>query len=205
MPTVNDPLEPARVFDVIGKLKALLDVTSAGEVAADEVRTAAIVAARRALREEGERALEPTEGKRLALEDQHHRELEAAKQRHADRLAWIDAKYHAARGSLTERMARERDRKVGRVQSQVLRNQDERAREYAAAKEQLGALREKAAEDAAKIGELEKEALKSLRSFKPIIAGKLAGKGVKVSMDDGKNLFARAEESLGHVQVLKAF
>ena len=69
------------MFDVIGKLKALLDVTSAGEVAADEVRTAAIVAARRALREEGERALEPTEGKRLALEDQHHRELEAAKQR----------------------------------------------------------------------------------------------------------------------------
>ncbi|MFC7336540.1 FtsK/SpoIIIE domain-containing protein [Haloferula chungangensis] len=196
---MNDPLDPGHVLNVLGKLKTLLDATAAGELSAEEVRTAAVVAARRALREEGERAQEPMESERLALEDEYQRDLEAAKQRHADRLAWIDAKYHDARSSLTDRIARERDGKVGKVQSLVLRSQDERGREYATKQELLASVRERTAEDAVKIAELERKALKSLRSFKPLVAGKLAGKGVKVSMDDGKNLFARAEESLGHV------
>ena len=143
MPTVNDPLDPGKVLNALGKLKALLNVTSEGELAAGEVRTAAIVAARRAMREQAERAVEPNEAKRVALEDQHQHELENVRQRHEARLAWIDTKYHDARTSLTNRIAQERDGKVGKVQAEVLKTQDERSREYAATKEQLGALRGK--------------------------------------------------------------
>ena len=200
MPTVNDPLDPGKVLNALGKLKALLNVTSEGELAAGEVRTAAIVAARRAMREQAERAVEPNEAKRVALEDQHQHELENVRQRHEARLAWIDTKYHDARTSLTNRIAQERDGKVGKVQAEVLKTQDERSREYAATKEQLGALRERVGEDLVKVRALEIEALKAMRSFKPLLASKLSGKGVKVAMDDGKNLFSRAEESLGHVK-----
>ncbi|MEP4078533.1 FtsK/SpoIIIE domain-containing protein [Haloferula sp.] len=200
MPTANDSLDPERVLDALGKLKDLLESTSAGEVTAEEARTAAVVAARRTARELAEKAELPNEAKRAELEEVHRVELEGVERRHGERLAWIEAKYHAARNSLTDRIAQERDGKVGKVQAEVLKTQDERGREYAVAKEELGALRNKAAEDAEKIGELEKSALKSMRSFKPLIAGKLAGKGVKVAMDDEKNLFSRAEESLGHVK-----
>lgn len=200
MPTVNDPLDPGCVLEALGKLKGLLSNASAGELAADKVRTASFVEARRVMREEAERAEAPKEARRLELVALHQREREAAEARHEERLAWIETKYHAARSSLTDRLMRERDGKVGKVQAEVLRSQEERAADYAQAKEQLLALREKVGTDLGKVSEIEKDALKSLRAFKPLLAAKVMGKGVKVSMDDGKNLFTRAEEAMNAVK-----
>ncbi|MEM1083339.1 MAG: FtsK/SpoIIIE domain-containing protein [Verrucomicrobiota bacterium] len=200
MPTANDPLGAGQVLEQLAKIEGLLREISDGEVTAGEALSHALVQAKRAQRQQEEAEQVPTEMRRNRLEQRYRDELEAAGLVHERRLERITEKYHAARSFLTERIARERDGKVGHVQGELLRTQEERAKEYARVKDELLALRENEEGKTAELGMLEAAALKSMRAFKPLVAKRLSGAGVKVSMEDGRQLMEGAKEALEGVR-----
>ncbi len=202
MPTVNDVLEPGAVLAELDALKAAVEETARGEESARKVLTARLVAARRRVRGEEEGIGDDQDRERTALESVHAAEKDAAEARHVARLEWIEARYHAARQALAERVADERDGRVGRAQGELMRRQEELQESHDRARAELVELRKKADEDLAAAGSMALEARKALRAFKPMVSRRLGGHGVKVGDPGGGDLLGEASGALDAVKRL---
>ncbi|MCU0794823.1 MAG: AAA family ATPase [Akkermansiaceae bacterium] len=206
MKTVSDSLDVGRVLEDLGELKRLVEETARREEGAQGALTTCLVAARREAKRKEEIALAAEETKRREMEEILSAQTHALEERHRQRLAWIEARYHAARHSLTDRVNTARDHRVGGVQAEILRQQEERQQVYEQAKLEWAAIHEKANEEKGQLAVLMAEARKWLRSFMPVLGGRLAGRGIEVDATRAGIDAARAElEALKSMLVVKFF
>ncbi|BCX48937.1 ATP-binding protein [Haloferula helveola] len=195
-------MEPGQVLDELAALKRAIEETARREEQVRGAHTTCIVAARRIAREREEREHEEEEARRSLLEQRHAAEREVLEARHQARLAWIEERFHSARQSLTERISQSQGSRVGRMQAEILRVQEQRKHEYEQAKHELVALREQAEEQRGEVAILAAGARKSLRAFRPFFDRKLSGKGVKVSDPGDGDLMAAASAEVEKVKAL---
>lgn len=202
MPTVNDPLDPDRVFAELDALKQTVEEAARREAEAKEASTALLVKNGReaTAREEEDAAAQRI--RRDELEARHAEEKEVAERRHESRLEWIEARHHSARQALTERITGDRDSRVGRVQAEMMRRQTELKAESKRAEEELVALRAKAEEEMQAVSAMAAEGRKALRAFKPLVSKRLGGRGVKVEEAAEGDLMGEARAALETVKGL---
>ena len=197
MPIANDPLDPGRIATALDRLKMLVRGVVAAEKDADKQRNDALVAAGRERRVALERHAEAREQGRRELDAAARAELAQLEEFHVLRKERIESAYHASRKAFTARVQGERDGKVGKVQAEVLRNQQERGAEYAEAEQALAQVNEEEGQVFGELRAIEKKALKVLRSYRPVFEGRVRGK--RGGVVEGEGSIERAEEALGAV------
>ena len=193
MKTASDPLDAGRVLEQLAELKRRVEETARREEGAKGALTTCLLAARREARRKDEQAASIDDARRLALVEEGRDRREALESRHRARLAWIDARYHSARQSLAGRVAEARGRRVGGVQAEILRHQEERTRMYEEARLELVAIHGRATDDKGRLSVILAESRKWLRPFLPVFGRRLAGKGVDAEAAGDGLETARAE------------
>jgi hypothetical protein len=190
MPTANDPLDPARVLDRILTLQAEIARIVGSEQEWIKSRNAANSSTTREIQRAEEADAERIQQKTHDLAREYQIRMDRLDARFNQRRSRIQDAYHSSRNSLSQRVQEEKDRRVGQVHGEILRARHARAAELDRTTAVHQEFQQVLAADRVERIALRDSALKSLRSFRPILGSAFlkptstAGEGTSSAHDE---------------------
>jgi len=205
MPTVTDAMTPGRVLEQLHSLKAGLAAALAGEDELAQTRAAKMLVVRRANTQREETETAATAARLAAIATRHRHDSEQAQASFIARSARIQNAYHNARTSLAQRLQDLKDRRIGHVQGDMMRNRQSRKEELTRATATHRAFQDRLVADREVRHQLRDSALRTLRSFRfwlrPLFRARNTASDDAVPGLDTEALHAT---SLEHLEALRA-
>ena len=180
MPTVNNPLEPGRVLELVKRWQSTVAGFVAREKEHTDRRNERRINLRRALGKSEEQAQMDLAGRLGELRQTQEVERQQAEVEAGQRQQRIGDALRGSRGQLGTRVQHQRDSLIGETQAGILRNKEERKRELAQRREENHAFEAELGGDFANLDELQKKLRRAAFGFRWLIGGLLAGKGMEV-------------------------
>ena len=211
MPTVNDPLHPDRIRQLLEEIQERVSSIAGREAALNRAHAASLLAAKRQLTA-GKDAGVTTRSERLAalMAANNQEEARATAKYHA-RRQWISTAAQAAHGSLARRIREAKDRQVGRRQAEAHRLKQEAKDTWERARQDHREFSDLVSTDGDRVLAMARGALGVLWAFRPVFSGMLRKgrlSGARGAEGSDRELLrsqglARIEEASGRFSALK--
>ena len=176
MQTATDSIDLQTVRDLLAELKSGISSIAASEKDLIRNRAERMGTVRRESIQREETAAEKSNRTLLDLAAVRQVAIDAEHQRLANRNAWVHRAYHSAKSELANRAQGVKDRRIGQVQGSIMRNRQVRQEELKRASEAHEAFLELLASDRSTRRDLRKSALKTFRSYLPVVGKRFVGK-----------------------------
>jgi hypothetical protein len=176
MQIVNDPIDPRSVRQALEELGSRISAIVAAEKDLMKSKAGQLSALRREAQQHAEAGAQKLDVRIHAL-DEDYKERAALVHAAAEaRSAKAQQAYHAAKSSLARRILEMKDRRIGRAQSDIMRNRQARQLELDQATAAHEAFQKTLLGDRAARREIRKGVLSAFRTFVPVVASWFDGR-----------------------------
>ena len=173
MQTATDKLAPDTVEQKLEALRSGISGIRAAEQELIKSRAERMTVVRREMVQREEVGAEKYQRRIQQLAQERHQAVEREDARNVERAEQIQTAYHASRSSLADRAQGVKDRRIGLVQGEIMRNRQVRQDELKQATEEHQAFEQQLAADCATRRGLRKSAIKAFRPYVPILGKRL--------------------------------
>ncbi len=170
MQTATDPIDPRSVLEQLGQLRSGVSSVASAEQALMKSKAERLSVLRREAQRHGEAEAERLNVRMHQLSMEFTDRIEGEQAAVEARAAWIQRAYHASRESLSRRVQRRKDRLIGRVQGDIMRNRQARQEEFEQAASRHQEFVQQLIGDRVVRRDLRKSVLSDFRSFHPWVA-----------------------------------
>ncbi|MES2477410.1 MAG: FtsK/SpoIIIE domain-containing protein [Verrucomicrobiota bacterium] len=175
MQTATDTLDPENIGQKLEVLKSSISAIRAAEQELIKNRAERMGVVRRETMQREETGVEKHNRRVQQLAQERHQAVEREAVRKVQHAERIQTAFHTSRAALANRAQGVKDRRIGRVQGEIMRNRQERQEELKQATEAHQAFQQQLAADCAQRRGLRKSAILTFRSYVPILGKRLIG------------------------------
>ncbi|MCW1915521.1 FtsK/SpoIIIE domain-containing protein [Luteolibacter sp. GHJ8] len=173
MPTVNDPLHPDRIRQLLEEIQERVSSVSGREAALNRTHAAALLAAKRQSTSRKDAGVTTRADRLAALMAANNEEQARVTAKYYARRQWIATAAQAAHSSLAGRIREAKDRQVGRRQAEAHRLKQDAKETWDRARQDHREFSDLVSTDSDRILAMSRGALGMLWAYRPLFSGLL--------------------------------
>jgi DNA segregation ATPase FtsK/SpoIIIE, S-DNA-T family len=176
MRNANETIGPRQVTEGITRLKADIAAITAAEAALLKTKAGKLSALRREAQQHADAEAEVIDARVHGIHEDFKREVETVHAAAGKRAAHVQHAYHASKAAIAREIQETKDRRIGRVQGDIMRRRQTRQQSLDQAAADNEAFQKSLADDRAGRRDIRGRVLSSFRTFRPLVASRFDGK-----------------------------
>jgi hypothetical protein len=176
MRNANETIGPRQVTEGITRLKADIASITAAEAALLKTKAGKLSALRREAQQHADAEAEVIDARVHGIHEDFKREVETVHAAAGKRAAHVQHAYHASKAAIAREIQETKDRRIGRVQGDIMRRRQTRQQSLDQAAADNEAFQKSLADDRAGRRDIRGRVLSSFRTFRPLVASRFDGK-----------------------------
>jgi hypothetical protein len=176
MRNANETIDPRQVTEGITRLKADIASVTAAEAALLKTKAGKLSALRREAQQHADAEAVVIDKRLHEIHEDFKRKVERAHAAAEQRSARAQQAYHASKAAIAREIQESKDRRIGRVQGDIMRRRQTRQQELDRAAADNEAFQKSLGDDRAARRQIRGRVLSAFRTFRPLVASRFEGK-----------------------------